>query len=47
MRSHRATIPKRVVKGKAVLDACAQTKRLRIKIVVKSSPGTNKAVCHR
>lgn len=40
-------MPTRVVKGIAVLDACAQTNRLRIKIVVNSSPGTSKAVCYR
>lgn len=34
----------RVPKGSAVLDACAQTTRLRMKIVLKSKPGKSNAV---
>jgi hypothetical protein len=36
--------PIRVEKGIAVEEACAQTKRLRMKIVVKRRPGKRSAV---
>lgn len=45
MRSIKAMRPTRVPNGRAVLEAWAQTNRLRMKMVVKSKPGNNNAVC--
>lgn len=45
MKSQRKRRPRRVLKGRAVLDAWAQTKRLRMKVVVKRRPGKRRAVC--
>jgi hypothetical protein len=44
MKSHRHARPRSVPNGSAVLDACAQTKRLRMKTRVKRRPGKRNAV---
>jgi hypothetical protein len=44
MKSHRQARPSRVPNGSAVLEACAQTKRLRMKTSVKRRPGKRNAV---
>ena len=44
MKSQRERRPRRVPKGRAVLEAWAQTKRLRMKTVEKRRPGKRSAV---
>jgi hypothetical protein len=44
MRSQSARRARRVENGIAVLEACAQTKKLRMNVKAKTRPGTSVAV---